>query len=128
MIFKPELAALILDGSKTVTRRRAKIGKPCRYRAGRSYSLQVEYGTKGIARIGVLDVSLPEPVGRVDRAEAKLEGLGSVADFIAYWMTLYGSWDPMVLVHRIEFQVVHPDDYALWESGSAGVPVEVVRT
>jgi hypothetical protein len=122
MIFQPDLAAKVLDGSKTVTRR-----KPGKYRAGCSYSVQVPItdgpgkgrGGKQLARIGgVLDVSLPEPVGRVDRDEARLEGFDSVADFVAYWRSLYGEWDPMRLVERIEFVLIHPDDYKLWEGSS----------
>ena len=76
MLFGDDLAAKVLAGEKTVTRR-----KPGKYRAGRSYSVQTKIkdgpgkgrGGKQLARIGVLGVSLPEPVGRVDSDEARLE-------------------------------------------------------
>ena len=41
MIFKPELLAKVLDGTKTMTRRRL----PCRYKVDRWYKAQPGRGT-----------------------------------------------------------------------------------
>lgn len=121
MIFQPELAAKVLDGSKTVTRR-----KPGKYRAGRSYSVQVPIvdgpgkgrGGKQLARIGVLSVDTT-PLHMVGVAgEAQREGFPDLSAFIDYWKGLYGDFDIYQVVDRIEFKLLDPDDYKLWEGSS----------
>lgn len=135
MIFQPELAAKVLDGSKTVTRRPVKDNedgslKPCRYRPGRPYAVQVPQtdgrgkgrGGKAVGHIEVVGVNRQRLYVGIagpgsDEAEARREGFEYLADFTDYWIDLYGSWEPFTLVDRIEFRLIDPDDYLLWESG-----------
>lgn len=130
MNFKPELAAKVLDGSKTVTRRPVKdLEKPCRYRVNRSYGVQVPQtdgpgkgrGGKQLGRIAVVSV-YRQRLGSIQLVEdgpleARREGFATVREFFDYWCWLYGEFDPGLFVDRIEFRLLHPDDYPLFEGG-----------
>jgi hypothetical protein len=95
VIFHPDLAAKVLDGTKTQTRRPLKFGLdlryplPCRYVAGRTYAVQTGRGQKAIGRLLVLDVR-SEKVVSITRADARAEGFGSPAEFWRRWVTMYG--------------------------------------
>lgn len=69
------------------------------------YAVQPGRGKRSVARILVVSVR-PEMIGTISQAEAEREGFRSVAEFVARWLSLYGSvaWtDP---VWRIEFELV----------------------
>jgi hypothetical protein len=117
VIFKPEMVEKILAGEKTVTRRPVKesprfsggIGGPrwlpCKYEVGKDYAVQPGRGQKAVARIRILDVSRSH-VGAIGDADAECEGFEDRNDFRAYWRILYGHWDALQLVDRIEFQLL----------------------
>lgn len=115
MFFKPEMIDKILAEEKTVTRRPAKESAskglhgdrwmPCRYEVDKDYSVQPGRGKKSVARVRVLHVNR-EHVGAIGDADAELEGFEDRNDFRAYWHRLYGSWDALQVVDRIEFELV----------------------
>lgn len=121
MIFRPELAAKVLDGTKTVTRRRAEwpdgcdLSKPleerteplvpCRYVMGRSYAVQDKRGGRALARVVVTDVRLVV-LGAMDDEDARREGFEGAAAFLTYWRRLYRAIDPDERVWRVAFELV----------------------
>lgn len=106
MIFKPILIRQVLTGAKTVTRRPVKSEKPCRYEAGREYSIAPGMARPSIGRIRIVSVR-SEELGDIDDADAVLEGFPDAAAFRAYWRALYGGmWDCGLPVWRIEFELV----------------------
>ena len=108
MIFSPDLAAKVMDGTKTVTRRRLH-GRPIRDQVGRTYAVQPGRGQKAIGRIRITAVRT-ERLGDITMAEAHREGFpetgNSIWAFIYYWERLHGGWDPDEEVAVIEFEVV----------------------
>jgi hypothetical protein len=114
VIFKPEMVEKILAGEKTVTRRPVKfetvdhgvtVAAGCRYAPGQSYALQPGRGKKAVGRIFVTHRDR-EMLGTIDDAEAQLEGFEDRQEFRRYWESLYGRFDAIQLVDRIQFEVV----------------------
>ena len=106
MIFRPELARKIIRGEKTMTRRPIKPGeKECRYRPGRTYSVQRsltarerEDGALGRSRatghrIEILAVD-EQTLADLAYRDARAEGFRDRAEFFAYWAALYGLDEP----------------------------------
>ena len=56
--------------------------------------------------IGVIEIvsNQVEPLGNVNEAEARLEGFGSLSEFVAVWDGLNGGWHEDGLVRRIQFR------------------------
>lgn len=106
MIFAPSLAQRILDGQKTVTRRRLthRGGREIRYKVGGVYAIQPGRGKRHIGHLRVLDV-FAEPLTWVDESEASLEGFESSETFKRYWAVLHGKYDPGEIVARISFEL-----------------------
>lgn len=114
MIFKPDLAAAILRGEKTVTRRPISPNprspwcrSPLRYRLGFEFLIQPGQGKPSIASaqvtyrgVEILSTLLP--------ADARREGFATRDAFVAAWTALCGSWDPDELVHVIGFKLTMP--------------------
>lgn len=118
MIFRPELARLIVRGKKTQTRRplrrppmsewkvSRKTGRrrrrapwrevtidgqafvACRYEAGRSYAVQPGRTKAADARIVVTSVEC-QRVGAITFDAARAEGFRTTSEFKAYWTRLY---------------------------------------
>lgn len=111
MNFRPELAAKVMAGEKTVTRRLMSDNprspwsrNGCRLREGRTYAVCPGRGKNAIGRVRVLDV-VGMPLSHVDQLEATLEGFGSIAEFEAAFTGINGSYDPSAWVWRIKFEV-----------------------
>jgi hypothetical protein len=113
MIFGPDLLPKVLDGSKTVTRRRmhrkplpdGRTRATCPYVKGRTYAVQAGRGQKAVGRILVTD-NWPVLLGTLNQRESRKEGFRNPRDFVAYWTKLYGDCDPSEWVWRIEFELV----------------------
>lgn len=109
MNFRPELADEVLAGRKTVTRRIAN-GNPrspwwtggCSLETGRDYAVCPGRGKGALARVVVTDTVL-EPLGYLTDAEAVREGFADASGFAAAFEAINGSYDPEVLVWRVEF-------------------------
>jgi hypothetical protein len=103
MIFSPELAKLILQGRKTMTRRPVKAGeKACRYRENRAYSIQPGRGKRGIGKLTVVSVR-PEKLGDILIKDVRAEGFSTRQELVDYWTRLHGHFDPDVEVWVISF-------------------------
>ena len=109
MIFRPELIQRILDGDKTVTRRRLTHtgGRRIAYRVGKTYAIQPGRGKKHVGHILVRHMD-EQPLGMVTPREAKREGFESVAEFDGYWKMLHGEYNPDEIVARIQFELTQP--------------------
>lgn len=88
MIFKPELAKLIINGRKTQTRRPIKTAE-CKYIEGKHYAIQPGRGQKAIDRLLVGSVHR-ETLGEIDHQSALREGFPGFGEFLEYWANLYG--------------------------------------
>jgi hypothetical protein len=109
VIFRPELAAKVLAGEKTVTRRLCSPNPRSPWWRDRtdwpeSMAVQAKRGTPTLARIRILSVQR-EQLGLLTLAEALREGFESVTAFRVAWGQINGSYDPRALVWRVEFEV-----------------------
>lgn len=111
MIFKPDLAALILAGEKTVTRRGTSENprspwwfEECAIKPGRDYAVCPGRGEFAVARVLVTKVTRG-PLGRLTDREARREGFRNSALFERAWWELHGSYEPLRVVWRIAFAV-----------------------
>ena len=104
MIFKPELAKLVKQGRKTMTRRRVVPGVPCRYEPGKSYAVQPGRGQLSICRLTVTSVR-EEPWSAISIADARKEGFRTRTEFFDYVRGLYGdNFDFEQQCHVISFE------------------------
>lgn len=88
MIFSGPLPELVLQGTKTQTRRALVERKPCAYKVGRSYAVQRTRGGHAIARILVRGVR-EERIGEISEADAIEEGFASKPEFLLYVSRLW---------------------------------------
>jgi hypothetical protein len=115
MNFRPELAAKVMAGEKTVTRRLMSdnIRSPwcvygCSLRVGRSYAVCPGRGKHAIGRVTIVTVTdetlMRMAVGADREVEARREGFTTAEAFIEAWTRINGHWDPRVHVWRVEFE------------------------
>ena len=119
MIFRPELAAKVLDGTKTATRRRLtaykhRKGSAIRYRVGRVYAVQPGRGQRHVGHIKVTGVR-EERLFDISVEDVRREGFASLDDFLWYWQQLHGHWRSNDVVAVIDFELADrcPDCHAL---------------
>ncbi len=105
MNFKPELCDLVLCGTKTVTRRPIGDKPECQYKPGKDYAVCPGRGKHQLGRIKVISV-WRELLEDITDKDAVLEGFADRAEFVHYWLKLYGRWDFGMPVWRIEFTVI----------------------
>lgn len=120
MIFRPELAKAILQRKKSQTRRIAT-AKTCRYRAGKSYAVQPGRGKTAVCRITITDVRL-EALGAITLKDARKEGFVTTDEFRDYWASLYGRFDPDLLVWVLSFQFGDQTDTPRLLAARPGAP------
>lgn len=106
MIFGPALLPKVLDGTKTMTRRRAYWSGIApirsRYHGGKTYAVQPGRGQKSVARVLVTSVRGPERMDAMTADDARREGFPNVDAFFDYWVKLYGRpSDPQDLFERL---------------------------
>lgn len=87
MIFRPGLAAKVLNGTKTMTRRRLRRGG-FPYSPGRWYKAQPGRGKFHICHIFVTKVRT-QRLGDISDADALREGFESRNAFFLYWATMH---------------------------------------
>lgn len=111
MIFSPELLPKVLDGSKTVTRRRclSEHDFGCAYKVGRTYAVQPCRTCPGIARLCVLSVRR-ERFSDLTADEARLEGFKDASEMRMWWTLRYGAAAYDAPVWRIEFFLSTPPE------------------
>jgi len=105
MIFSPELAAKVLSGEKTVTRRRLahRDGRPIRYKVGGVYAVQPGRGKPHLGHIRVNTIDTEE-LQEMTEEESQREGFASLSAFVDYWVALHHIWNPIEMVARIWFE------------------------
>jgi hypothetical protein len=116
MIFRPELAAKIVKGQKTATRRAmnpAKVRSPWHpdshsYPVGRAFAVCPGRGVHGIAQ-AIVTARRIEPLSAVTPHDARCEGFPTRDGFVAAWRAINGDWDPDERVHVVEFELAGPD-------------------
>ena len=114
MIFRPELAKLILQSKKSQTRRRVGRGR-CRYKPGRAYAVQA--GRLTVGHLTVTDVReefLPE----ISLKDARREGFVTRDEFFEHWREHHGSVEVMVWV--ISFRLGDCSDSPLFLAPTSG--------
>lgn len=111
MNFRPELAAKVMAGEKTVTRRLVSDNprspwfiERCGLRPGKTYAVCPGRGKDAIGRV-VVDAVMSEPLGRISDSEARREGFANAAEFEAAFAAINGGYDPHVIVWRVVFRV-----------------------
>lgn len=112
MNFQPGFAEAIIEGAKTVTRRRMSPNPrspwyrgECSIKVGRTYAVCPGRGKIAIAHVRVLAVDRVR-LGDMSDTEAHREGVDSAALFEGVWRDINGSYDPQEWVYRVEFELV----------------------
>lgn len=115
MIFRPELAAAIVRGEKTVTRRRISDNprspwcrSPLRYPVGMEFAIQPGRGKPSVAR-AVVRTRYIETLSGFTPADARREGFPTREAFVEAWKSINGSWDPDEIVHVVAFKLAGVD-------------------
>lgn len=110
MNFRPELAAKVMAGEKTVTRRLVNDNRRspwfrerCGFSYGQDFAVCPGRGKVQIGRAIVLSVA-QEPLGVLTDAEARREGFDDAEGFMAGFEGINGAYDPDALVWRIDFE------------------------
>lgn len=114
MIFRPELAAKIVLGKKTATRR-ALSDNPrspwwrerSSYLVDQTFAVQPGRGVPRVADAVITRVAI-EPLSALRPRDARREGFATRDAFVAAWRDINGSWDPDQQVHVIEFRLDGP--------------------
>jgi hypothetical protein len=113
MIFKPELAAKVMAGEKTVTRRlcSANARSPwwrerTIYVEGKVFTVNPGRGVNNIGRACVVSSRREDRVDSMNRAEARREGFPSVEQFAVAFAEINGCYPLFKCVWRIEFEVI----------------------
>lgn len=111
MIFQPDLAKLIVEGRKTVTRRRFSenprspwFHERCSYSEGQRFAVQPGRGKERIAEAIVFAV-FSERLGLMSEQDARREGFHDLHTFRVAWEAINGSFDADEVVHVIEFKL-----------------------
>lgn len=102
-----------MEGRKTVTRRRAASGVPCRYRVGAEYAIQPGRGAPAVGRILVTGIHRQQLWTIRKPGELEAEGFEPLAfeAFVETWERLHHcEYNPQELVDRIAFSLVEKAD------------------
>ena len=109
MNFQPELAAKVMAGTKTVTRRICSSNprspwwkEKCSLQERRSYAVCPGRGKHAIGRVLVVSVER-QRLGALTDYEAHLEGFSSAREFEVVWARINGGYDTTTWVWRVEF-------------------------
>ena len=118
MNFRPELAAAVIEGRKTVTRRLVSENprspwwrEKCAYRVGQRVAICPGRGKHNIGHAIVTSVERMA-LGWLTTSEALAEGFRPgaastmVFEFEAAWESINGTYDPDALVWRIGLEAV----------------------
>lgn len=112
MMFLPELAALVIAGEKTVTRRLMSDNPRspwstagCALKVGQSCAICPGRGKHAIGRAVVVSVQA-QTLGHLSPEEALAEGFRSPADFEAAFTAINGAYHPHVPVWRVGLEAV----------------------
>lgn len=112
MTFRPDLAAAVAAGTKTVTRRPVSDNPRSPWWVERDpesfpvdVAVQPGRGKRAIARARIIQADVI-PLGHLSPAEAVREGFVGPVDFEDQWAAFHGAYDPDALVWRIALEVI----------------------
>ena len=107
MNFRPELAAAVMEGRKTCTRRLVSDNprspwwrEKCAYRVGQEVAVCPGRGKHQIGKAVVVSVQ-KKALGWLPPSEARAEGFADQKAFIDAWEAINGVYDPHAVVWRI---------------------------
>ncbi len=107
MLFKKEHKDMILNGTKTATRRAWK--KPM-VKVGNIYQAKLQMLSKEyFAKIKVTKLFKQE-LGEITEGDAIKEGYDCIMDFHEIWVKINGTWHDNQEVYVIEFEVVEDEE------------------
>jgi hypothetical protein len=119
--FQPDLAAKVMAGEKTVTRRLVSDNprspwwrERCSLRVDHTYAVCPGRGKHAVGRVRIVSTTL-DWLGFLDDAEARREGFPNAPAFWEAWRAINGGYDATAHVWRVEFAVVPAEDLPLWE-------------
>jgi hypothetical protein len=109
VIFRSDLADLVVAGVKTQTRRRLSDNERspwwrdrCAYAVGGDYAVQPGRGVPAIGRV-VIEAVDKVLLGHITHDDAIAEGCSDVRDFMHTWAKINGYWQPREHVWRLAF-------------------------
>ena len=112
MNFRPELAAKVIAGEKTATRRLVSSNPRspwfeggCSLKVGQDYAICPGRGKNAIGRARVVGTTL-RPLGLLTDEEARCEGFDSAGSFEAAWWAINGGYDQHDLVWVVELEAL----------------------
>lgn len=125
MNFQPELAAKVMAGEKTVTRRLVSDNprspwwrEKCALKEDRLYAVCPGRGKHAIGKVRVVSV-VQQRVGHLTEDEARREGFETAVDFWEAFRAINGPQEFDNRCWRVAFVVVPETDWPLWEGGEA---------
>lgn len=125
MNFQAELAAKVMAGEKTVTRRLVSNNprspwwrERCSLKVDHTYAVCPGRGKNAIGRVRIVSVEKMHLGQWLTTAEVRNEGFGSRREFREAWAAINGRWSDGELVWRVEFRVVPEEDHKLWEAAA----------
>ena len=101
LLFKPEHIPMILNETKTQTRR---VWKTRRVKVGNSYQCKTTLFGKPFATIKVVGLR-EEQLSKISIDDVNAEGYESLHDFMGVWMKINGSWNPNLIVSVVTFKL-----------------------
>jgi hypothetical protein len=114
LIFRPELAVLVMSGAKTETRRLPSNNprspwwrEHCTHGPGSRHAVCPGRGQSGIGFVVIKDVAFVQ-LGSITHNGAIAEGFADVQAFRRGWKQIHGSWEPRMQVWRLRFHVEEP--------------------
>ena len=103
MLFKPEHKEMILNGTKTSTRR---VWKKPMVKVGGIYKAKLQMLSKEyFAKIKVTGL-YKQGLYFMTNEDSRKEGYASIEEFGKIWIEINGEWNPNLIVYVIEFEVV----------------------
>lgn len=107
MLFKPEHKQMILNGTKTATRR---VWKKPMVKVGGIYKAKLKMLSKDyFAKIKVTQF-YTQRLRKMNESDCRKEGYNSLGEFVDIWIKINGKWNPDLFVDVIEFEVVKEKD------------------
>jgi hypothetical protein len=100
-IFKPKHLNLILQGTKTQTRRISRY----RLKIGKAYAVRSKMLEPAQARIVIIR-AWRQQLRDLTPEEVRKEGFNSFTEFRKAWTDIYGSWNPDQIVTAYEFRLL----------------------
>lgn len=116
MNFKPELAAKVMSGDKTVTRRLVSDNprspwwrEKCSLKVGRDYAICPGRGKNAIGRVRIVSVER-QMLGYLSKVEAEAEGFDGPLPMLLFeetWTAINGGpYNSGVYVWRVEMEAI----------------------